>query len=214
MASLLSRSSVLSPIEEFVLGSPSKLFLRLFDRFEPAELLMLAKTNKALRRAVRLYTLKRWNIREFFKRHFQDIEAALDLLDVENAVVFGPSVCEFFYRTRAPFCSIDICIHVQSVSKFANFLAGEGYVNANNYGLSSSLVEAIERKLVRLREEKLKSSGDRNSNPDAALHISDGPSFDVLDWSSGTTRPESFLRISEPEVWRQWSDMRLSQYFE
>ncbi|PPQ79930.1 hypothetical protein CVT26_004159 [Gymnopilus dilepis] len=35
----------------------------------------------------------------------------------------------------------------------------------------------------------------------SVFHVSNGPSFEVLDWTSGTTRADSYLRIGEPGVW-------------
>ena len=29
-----------------------------------------------------------------------------------------------------------------------------------------------------------------------------GPAFDVMDWRSGTTRADSYIRIAEPKSWR------------
>ena len=40
----------------------------------------------------------------------------------------------------------------------------------------------------------------------------DGPSFEVLDYISGTTRADSYMRIGEPELWR-WVDQNTYLFF-
>ncbi|PPQ81550.1 hypothetical protein CVT26_013805 [Gymnopilus dilepis] len=50
---------------------------------------------------------------------------------------------------------------------------------------------------------------DKYRDPEAMIRISSGPYFEVLDWLSGTTRADSYLRIGEPGVWSQWRDLRL-----
>ncbi|PPQ83307.1 hypothetical protein CVT26_015053 [Gymnopilus dilepis] len=42
---------------------------------------------------------------------------------------------------------------------------------------------------------------DRYCDPEALIKVSNGPYFEVLDWRSGTTRADSYLRIGEPGVW-------------
>ncbi|PPQ74769.1 hypothetical protein CVT26_005014 [Gymnopilus dilepis] len=41
----------------------------------------------------------------------------------------------------------------------------------------------------------------RLSEEDEFVYEEEGPSFEVLDWTSATTRTDSFLRIGEPEIW-------------
>ncbi|PPQ97070.1 hypothetical protein CVT26_001252 [Gymnopilus dilepis] len=35
-----------------------------------------------------------------------------------------------------------------------------------------------------------------------------GLSFEAIDWRSGATRPESYLRIGEPRIWSRWGELR------
>ncbi|PPQ74674.1 hypothetical protein CVT26_005518 [Gymnopilus dilepis] len=54
------------------------------------------------------------------------------------------------------------------------------------------------------------ADGDLISNE---LSLS-GPHFEVLDWTSSTTRAGSYVRIAEPEIWSHWSNIRFSTYHE
>ncbi|PPQ65630.1 hypothetical protein CVT26_000572 [Gymnopilus dilepis] len=326
----------LSPIEFTLLGQPNSFIIKFFDRWEPAQLAVFSRSSKNVRRLVRFYIAHRWNITGFVHRYFSDANAALELFDNEEAMLFGPSVCQFFHRCKEIKSSVDLCLHVRSAPVLFKFLQEDGYAFTRKSMGGPTFVETLELRLASLPETKLKSSGERNasetdraawgpfdfvrghwtyfrrvrlhvvrcepfrhiltmhstglmnfigwksavslfprssfvyhrsfvtrqdfllsdhfpdshkkwfatfavkkrinivglsteqyhdvevgrrfvgdklswiipknfSDPDAIIEFPDGPSFDVSEWDSGTTRPESYIRISEPEIWRQWS---------
>ncbi|PPQ96725.1 hypothetical protein CVT26_010278 [Gymnopilus dilepis] len=162
MATLLSQCSV-SPFEDFLIRMPLRLLMLLFDSWEPMQIIRLGKANKQLRRITRFYMSMRWSVDKFVRRYLTRSEEALDSFEREGALLFGPAVCGFFYRSMDLTCALDVCIHVRSTQLFARTMVSEGYRFTRISGGRETFEETVMQRLHDTQEIKLKSSGERNS---------------------------------------------------
>ncbi|PPR00577.1 hypothetical protein CVT26_009852 [Gymnopilus dilepis] len=163
MESTLPSQSPVSPFEDFLVRMPLRLLMHLFDTWEPMQIIRLGKASKQLRRITRFYMSMRWSVDKFTHRYLTKSEEALDLLEREGGLLFGPAVCGFFYRSVDVSCALDVCIHVRSTQSFAKMMNSEEYRFTRMSGGRETFEETVMQRLHDTQEVKLKSSGERNS---------------------------------------------------
>lgn len=160
-------TSPLSPIEKFVILTEDRELVRLaLSYWDPQMIMQFGQCSMRVHSAVKFYESEMWGPCDLLRRYLWKVAELLALLEMNNAVVFGPSVVQFFDRVVDHTVPLDICVGYAGAERIEQYLEGEGYYFRPHLssGEPHRFGDAVIRALASFSRFKRIVDGERNSN--------------------------------------------------
>ena len=193
-------TSSLSSFERFMIITEDRNLVRLLLGYcDPQTIIRVGMCNRRLYCAVKFYMTEVWNPREFLRLYLWRVSELLALLGATRAIVFGPSVLQFFDRVISHTTPLDICVGYAGVDRLVEYLEGEGYHFKSRPGEPQHFRAALVTALSSFPQKKLTVDGERNSGQ----HDMDAKVFTFQRTTSGTDESEKVnLHITRCDPFR------------
>jgi len=118
-----------------------------------------------LNHAIEVYCAETWDAKRFLASRFSSMEDLFQVMSATKSIMYGPEVLRFLDRSTTTPTPVDLCVRYEGVATLVKFLKTQNYkfsgIDNTKYALWIEGLTFVSRKFPK---EKVRSSGERNSN--------------------------------------------------
>jgi len=168
---------------EILLLLDGKARFEILDDLDPASIARLARVSTCLYGIITVYRRFKWNVQDILSHFVFDTEELLSVIKSTNALIFGPSVLQFFDRRPLSGNTIHICAPYEHAQALQSYLRQESFQYRSKTSMFTPFLQDMATNLSNIHSRDHAIEDERHLNQaDYDSHVYS------FQWSSGFRR--------------------------